>query len=232
MRSNDILSPARHHRGQDDPRKTQLLRAEDLKTPGPVHSTQRRTPFPSPSEEERLWVRLRVLAKEHQHKAIAELTPPFAKRANSASRQTHFSASEEELGVLRKAERGIGWDLALPESRAASESAHQVWAIDFIFGTDSRPAHLKILVITNGLTKRKGPLGQRTRPPQIDGGHTARVVDQIISSPGRRPELVRMENKPELLVIARRKCYRFTRSSTSHIEPGSPRTPLFRIVQR
>jgi transposase InsO family protein len=55
----------------------------------------------------------------------------------------------------------------------------------------------------------------------IDGGHTIRVLDRIVAS-GRRPELLRSDNGPELTANALRDWCRFGGSGQAFIEPGSP----------
>ena len=55
----------------------------------------------------------------------------------------------------------------------------------------------------------------------IDADRTARVLDQIVSERGSGPELVRMDNGPEMTANALRDWCRFSRAGRSFIEPGS-----------
>ena len=56
----------------------------------------------------------------------------------------------------------------------------------------------------------------------IDADHTVRVLDQIVRERGTAPELVRMDNGPEMTANALRDWCRFGGSGRSFIEPGSP----------
>jgi putative transposase len=48
------------------------------------------------------------------------------------------------------------------------------------------------------------------------------VLDRIIAEQGRRPELVRCDNGPEMTSSALRDWCRFSRTGAAFIEPGSP----------
>ena len=56
----------------------------------------------------------------------------------------------------------------------------------------------------------------------IDADHAVRVLDQIVRERGTAPELVRMDNGPEMTANAVRDWCRFSGSGTSYIKPGSP----------
>ena len=57
---------------------------------------------------------------------------------------------------------------------------------------------------------------------RIDSDQTVRVLDRIVAERGRPPELLRMDNGPELTANALRDWCRFGRTGSSYIEPGSP----------
>jgi transposase InsO family protein len=59
-------------------------------------------------------------------------------------------------------------------------------------------------------------------PTKIDADHTTRVLDQIVRECGAGPELVRMDNGPEMTANALRDWCRFSGAERSFIEPGSP----------
>jgi putative transposase len=61
----------------------------------------------------------------------------------------------------------------------------------------------------------------------IDADHTTRVLDQIVRERGAGPELVRMDNGPEVTANALRDWCRFGGSERSFVEPGSPRQNPF-----
>ena len=67
---------------------------------------------------------------------------------------------------------------------------------------------------------------------RIDADHTVRVLERIVAARGRPPELVRMDNGPELTANAIRDWCRLGGSEASHIEPGSPWENLVRGVLR
>src|SRR5215211_9143195 len=52
--------------------------------------------------------------------------------------------------------------------------------------------------------------------------HTTRVLDQIVRERGAGPEVVRMDNGPEMTANALRDWCRFSGAERSFIEPGSP----------
>ncbi len=56
----------------------------------------------------------------------------------------------------------------------------------------------------------------------IDGDKVVDVLDRIIAEQGRRPELVRCDNGPEMTSHALRDWCRFSRTGAAFIEPGSP----------
>lgn len=56
----------------------------------------------------------------------------------------------------------------------------------------------------------------------IDADHAVRVLDQIVCERGRSPELVRMDNGPEMTANALRDWCRQGGAGRSFIEPGSP----------
>ncbi|MDQ3121798.1 MAG: integrase core domain-containing protein, partial [Actinomycetota bacterium] len=57
---------------------------------------------------------------------------------------------------------------------------------------------------------------------RIDADRTVGVLDWIVAARGRSPELVRMDNGPELTANAIRDWCRFGGTGASYIEPGSP----------
>jgi len=95
----------------------------------------------------------------------------------------------------------------------------QVWAIDFMFDQTSDLRTLKILAITDEFTKEALAIEVDR---SIDADHTVRVLGCIVARTGRRPELLRMDNGPELTANALRDWCRFSRAGTTYIEPGSP----------
>ncbi len=57
---------------------------------------------------------------------------------------------------------------------------------------------------------------------RIDADRTVGVLERIVGERGRPPELVRMDNGPELTANALRDWCRLGGSGSCYIEPGSP----------
>jgi len=57
---------------------------------------------------------------------------------------------------------------------------------------------------------------------RIDGDRVVDVLEGIVAEQGRRPELVRCDNGPEMTSNALRDSCRFSRTGAAFIEPGSP----------
>ena len=57
---------------------------------------------------------------------------------------------------------------------------------------------------------------------RIDADRVVAVLDRIVAEQGRRPELVRCDNGPEMTSAALRDWCRFSRTGAAFIEPGSP----------
>jgi putative transposase len=107
----------------------------------------------------------------------------------------------------------------VPTGWLRAERPNQVWALDFQFDTTSDGRVLKLLHVVDEHTREALTIQVERR---IDADHTVRVLDRIVRGRGRRPELVRMDNGPELTANAIRDWCRFGGSDTSYIEPGSP----------
>jgi putative transposase len=91
--------------------------------------------------------------------------------------------------------------------------------LDFQFDTTSDGRTLKLLHVVDEYTREA--LAMRVAR-SIDADHTTRVLDQIVRERGAGPELVRMDNGPEMTANALRDWCRFSGAERSFIEPGSP----------
>ena len=107
----------------------------------------------------------------------------------------------------------------MPAKRLRAERPNHVWALDFQFDTTSDGRTLKLLHVVDEYTREA--LAMRLAR-SIDADHTTRVLDQIVRERGAGPELVRMDNGPEMTANALRDWCRFSGAGTSYIEPGSP----------
>jgi transposase InsO family protein len=127
---------------------------------------------------------------------------------------------DEGLRVLRRPKKRYRVGVSsFPGARLRARRPDQVWAIDFLFDQTADLRTLKVLAITDEFTKEALAIEVDR---SIDADHTVRILDRIVARTGRRPELVRMDNGPELTANALRDWCRFSRSETTYIEPGSP----------
>ena len=94
-----------------------------------------------------------------------------------------------------------------------------MWALDFQFDTTVDGRVLKLLHVVDEHTREALAIQVERR---IDSDRTVSVLDRIVTARGRPPELVRMDNGPELTANALRDWCRLGGSGASYIEPGSP----------
>jgi len=119
----------------------------------------------------------------------------------------------------RKRKRRRLGDSAVPAQRLRAERPNHVWALDFQFDTTVDGRTLKLLHVVDEHTREA--LAIRVAR-SIDADHAVKVLDRIVRERGSRPELVRMDNGPEMTANALRDWCRFGGSGRSYIEPGSP----------
>ena len=128
---------------------------------------------------------------------------------------------EEGLRVprpKRKRER-VGVSTA-PAVWLRAERPNHVWALDFEFDTTTDGRTIKLLHVVDDHTREALAIEVGR---SIDADHTVRVLDRIVAT-GRRPELVRADNGPELTANALRDWCRLGGSGQAFIEPA-PRQP-------
>jgi putative transposase len=127
---------------------------------------------------------------------------------------------EEGLRVpQRKRKRRRVGESSVPAKRLRAERPNHVWAMDFQFDTTTDGRVLKLLHIVDEHTREA--LAIRVAR-SIDADHAVRILDQIARERGTRPELIRMDNGPEMTANALRDWCREGGSGRSFIEPGSP----------
>jgi len=148
------------------------------------------------------WASLREAGWEANRKKIQRLWREEGLRVPSRRRKRQRLGSSTTDGVRLRAER--------PD---------HVWALDFQFDTTVDGRVLKLLHVVDEHTREALAIQVERR---IDADQTVRVLDRIARHRGRRPELVRMDNGPELTANALRDWCRFSGVDTSYIEPGSP----------
>lgn len=118
----------------------------------------------------------------------------------------------------RKRKRLRLGESTVPAERLRAERPNHVWPLDFQFDTTVDGRTLKLLHVVDEHTREA--LAIRVAR-SIDADHTVRVLDQIVRERGTPPELVRMDNGPELTANALRDWCRFDGTARSFIEPGS-----------
>ena len=127
---------------------------------------------------------------------------------------------EEGLRVpQRKRKRQRLGDSTVSAQRLRAERPNQVWALDFQFDTTVDGRTLKLLHVVDEHTREA--LAIRVAR-SIDADHAVRVLDRIVRERGAAPELMRMDNGPEMTANAVRDWCRLGGSGRSFIEPGSP----------
>jgi putative transposase len=99
-----------------------------------------------------------------------------------------------------------------------AERPNQVWALDFMFDTTADGRPFKVLSMCDEFTRESvgGRLGR-----SITADDVVAVLDQLRLQRGA-PEYLRCDNGPEFIAAAIRDWCRFTGTSTSFIDPGSP----------
>ena len=188
---------------------------------GQHRSTQRHQPRRDAGRDDALRARLRKLSAEH---------PRWGYRlAWGAVREEGWTVNRKRIQRLwreeglrvpqRKRKRLRLGDSTVPAKRLRAERRNHVWALDFQFDTTTDGRILKLLHVVDEHTREALAI-QVAR--SIDADHTVRVLDQVVRERGTAPELVRMDNGPEMTANALRDWCRFGGAGRSFIEPGSP----------
>ena len=127
---------------------------------------------------------------------------------------------EEGLRVppKRRKRRRRG-DSTVPGDRLRAERPDHVWAFDFQFDVTEDGRAVKLLYVVDEFAREALAMEAERN---IDGDKVVDVLDRIIAEQGRRPELVRCDNGPEMTSHALRDWCRFSRTGAAFIEPGSP----------
>jgi len=188
---------------------------------GQPRSTQRRSPAPVPDEEARIRERLRHLARARPRYGYRRLTALLREEGFCVNhKRIQRLCRDEGLRVMRRPKKRYRVGVStFPATRVRASRPDQVWAIDFLFDQTADLRTLKILALTDEYTKEALAIEVDR---SIDADHTVRVLDRVVARTGRRPELLRMDNGPELTAYALRDWCRFSRAGSTYIEPGSP----------
>ena len=188
---------------------------------GQHRSTQRHQPCRGADRDDALRRRLRKLSAEHPRWGYRKAWGVVRDEGWTANRKKIQRLWREEgLRVpQRKRKRYRLGESTVPGERLRAERPNHVWALDFQFDTTSDGRTIKLLHVVDEHTREA--LAIRVAR-SIDADHTVRVLDEIVGERGHGPELVRMDNGPELTANALRDWCRFGGAGASYIEPGSP----------
>lgn len=188
---------------------------------GQHRSTQRHEPRRGRDRDDCLRERLREISVEHPRWGY-RLAWGVVREEGWAVNRKRIQRLWREEGLRvpqRKRKRLRLGDSTVPGKRLRAERPNHVWALDFQFDTTSDGRTLKLLHVVDEHTREA--LAIRVAR-SIDADHTTRVLDQIVQERGHGPELVRMDNGPEMTANALRDWCRFSHAGRSYIEPGAP----------
>ncbi len=169
-----------------------------------------------------LRVQLRKLSRDHPRWGY--------RKAWAALREDGWAANRKKIQRLwreeglrvpqrkRKRQR-LGTSTTPGAARLRAERPNHVWALDYQFDTTVDGRVLKLLHVVDEHTREALAIQVERR---IDADHTVRVLERIVAQRGRSPELLRMDNGPELTANALRDWCRFGGSGAAYIDPGSP----------
>jgi putative transposase len=187
---------------------------------GQHRSTQRHRPRRS-DRDDGLRGRLRALSRQHPRWGYRRAWAFLRSEGWELNRKKIQRIWREE-GLRVPARRRKRYRLGTsttPAARLRAERPDHVWALDFQFDTTVDGRVLKLLHVVDEHTREALAVEVARR---VDSDHTVRVLDRIVRERGRPPELVRMDNGPELTANALRDWCRFGGTGSSYIEPGSP----------
>ncbi len=188
---------------------------------GQHRSTQRHQPRRGGGRDDALRERLRRLSAEHPRWGYRLARGRVREEGWAVNRKkVQRLWREEGLRVpQRKRKRLRVGDSTVPAKRLRAERPDHVWALDFQFDTTTDGRTLKLLYVVDEHTREALAISVAR---SIDADHTVRVLDRIVRERGTAPELVRMDNGPEMTANALRDWCRLGGSGRSFIEPGSP----------
>jgi putative transposase len=188
---------------------------------GQHRSTQRHRPKRRRDRDDALRARLRSLSREHPRWGYRRAWASLRSEGWEANRKKIQRLWREEglrVTAKRRKRQRLGTSTT-SAARLRAERPDHVWALDFQFDVTQDGRILKLLHVVDEHTREALAIEVERR---IDSDRTVSVLEQVVAARGRPPELVRMDNGPELTANALRDWCRFSGSGTSYIEPGSP----------
>jgi len=187
---------------------------------GQHRSTQRHEPRRA-ERDAGLRARLHELSREHPRWGYRRAWASLREEGWPANRKKIQRLWREEglrVPTRRRKRQRLGVSTA-PAARLRAERPNQVWALDFQFDTTRDGRILKLLHVVDEHTREALAIEVERR---IDADRTVSVLERVVAARGQPPELVRMDNGPELTASALRDWCRFGNTGTAYIEPGSP----------
>lgn len=187
---------------------------------GQARSTQRREPVVA-QDDAALRAELRVFSRKRPRWGYRQAHQHLLDQGWSINRKrVQRLWREEGLRVPAKRRKRLRrGDSTVPGDRLRAERPDHVWAFDFQFDVTDDGRAVKLLYVVDEFTREALAMEAERR---IDGDRVVDVLDRIIHEQGRRPELVRCDNGPEMTSNALRDWCRFSRTGAAFIEPGSP----------
>jgi putative transposase len=127
---------------------------------------------------------------------------------------------EEGLRVpQRKRKRRRLGDSTVPAKRLRAQRLNHVWAFDFQFDQTADGRALKLMNIVDEFT-REALVMLVAR--SIDADTVVATLERLCGERGGAPELLRMDNGPEMTAHALKDWCEFSKAGSAYIEPGSP----------
>ena len=169
---------------------------------GQHRSTQRHRPRRS-DRDSALRARLRELSREHPRWGYRRAWASLRGEGWEANRKKIQRLWREEglrVPARRRKRLRLGTS-TVPAVRLRAERPNEVWALDFQFDTTTDGRVLKLLHVVDEHTREALAVQVERR---IDADRTVSVLERIVALRGRPPELVRMDNGPELTANALR----------------------------
>ena len=186
---------------------------------GQHRSTERYVPKRA-EDEAALRAELRKFSKERPRWGY--------RRAHHRLRQDGWSVNRKRVQRLwreeglrvpqRKRKRRRLGDSTVPATRLRAERPNQVWAFDFQFDQTADGRALKLLNIVDEFTREALVMLVERR---IDADRTVSELERLVAARGA-PELLRMDNGPEMTANALRDWCESSDTGTAYIDPGSP----------
>lgn len=187
---------------------------------GQHRSTQRHRPRKT-DRDDGLRARLRSLSREHPRWGYRRAWASLRGEGWETNRKKIQRLWREEglrVPAKRRKRQRLGTS-TVPAGRLRAQRPDQVWALDFQFDTTTDGRILKLLHVVDEHTRQALAIEVARR---IDADRTVDVLERIVAGRGRPPELVRMDNGPELTANALRDWCLLGGTGSSYIEPGSP----------